>query len=144
MDLQDCIKFATENPICYLATADGDQPRVRAWLLWYADDSGFYFVPLASKQVTEQLKRNPKLELCFFNNAADAADWKQMRVVGEAEFLEDEESLEKAYENRSFLDPILGFSVKPLLRPFRVASGEAHFWTLADNLKESEVEKARF
>ena len=144
MDLQDCIKFATENPVCYLATADGDQPRVRAWLLWYADESGFYFVPLSGKQVTEQLKRNPKLELCFYNNAPDPADWKQMRVMGEAEFLEDEETLEKAYENRSFLDPLLGFSAKHFLRPFRVASGEAHFWTLADNLKESEVEKVRF
>jgi uncharacterized pyridoxamine 5'-phosphate oxidase family protein len=144
MDLQDCIKFATENPVCYLATADGDQPRVRAWLMWYADESGFYFVPLASKQVTEQLKGNPKMELCFFNNAADAADWKQMRVAGEAEFLEDEESLARAYENRSFLDPILGFSVEPWLRPFRVASGEAYFWTLSDNLKESEVDKIEF
>ena len=144
MDLQDCIKFATENPVCYLATADGDQPRVRTWLLWYADESGFYFVPLASKQVFEQLRRNPKLELCFYNNAEDPAEWKQMRVMGEAEFLEDEENLEKAYQNRSFLDPILGFSVKPLVRPFRVAAGEAYFWTLADNLKESEVEKLRF
>jgi uncharacterized pyridoxamine 5'-phosphate oxidase family protein len=144
MDLQDCIKFATENPVCYLATADGDQPRVRTWLLWYADESGFYFVPLSSKQVVEQLQRNPKLEVCFYNNAADAADWKQMRVMGEAEFLEDEENLEKAYQNRSFLDPILGFSVRPFVRPFRVATGEAHFWTLADNLKESEIEKLRF
>jgi len=144
VDLQDCIKFATENPVCYLATADGDQPRVRTWLMWYADTSGFYFVPLASKQVTEQLKQNPKLELCFYNNAADPADWKQMRVMGEAEFLEDEETLERAYENRSFLDPLLGFSAKPYLRPFRVPSGEAHFWTLADNLKESEVERVTF
>jgi hypothetical protein len=67
-----------------------------------------------------------------------------MRVAGEAEFLEDEGSLERAYENRSFLDPILGFSVRPWLRPFRVASGEACFWTLPDNLKESEVEKIQF
>jgi uncharacterized pyridoxamine 5'-phosphate oxidase family protein len=144
MDLQDCIQFATENPVCYLATADGDQPRVRTFLLWYADESGFYFVPLSAKQVFEQLQRNPKLELCFFNNAADPAEWKHMRVTGEAEFLEDEETLERAYENRSFLDPLLGFSAKPFLRPFRVATGEAYFWTLPDNLKESEVEKLNF
>ena len=144
MEFQDCIKFATENPVCYLATADEDQPRVRTWLLWYSDESGFYVVPLASKKVTEQLRRNPKLELCFYNNAADAADWKQMRVTGEAEFLEDEETLERAYENRSVLDPLLGFSAKPYLRPFRVASGEAHFWTLGDNLKEAEIERVSF
>ncbi len=144
MDFQDYIKFANDNPVCYLATADEDQPRVRAWLLWYADESGFYFVPLASKQVTEQLRRNPKVELCFYNNAADAADWKQMRVTGEAEFLEDEDSLERAYQNRSFLDPLLGFSARPWVRPFRVGAGEAHFWTLGDNLKEGEIEKLTF
>jgi pyridoxamine 5'-phosphate oxidase len=144
MDFQDCIKFATENPVCYLATADGDQPRVRTFLLWYADESGFYFVPMSTKEVAKQLQRNPKVEVCFYNNAADPADWKQMRVMGEVEFLEDEESLEKAYQNRSFLDDILGFSVRPLVRPFRVPAGEAHFWTLADNLKEAEIERLNF
>lgn len=144
MDIQDCIKFATENPVCYLATADGDQPRVRTFLLWYADESGFYFVAMSPKQVTKQLQRNPKVEVCFYNNAADPADWKQMRVMGEIEFLEDEESLEKAYQNRSFLDDIVGFSVRPLVRPFRIPAGEAHFWTLADNLKEPEIERLKF
>jgi uncharacterized pyridoxamine 5'-phosphate oxidase family protein len=30
MELKDCIKFANETPVCYLATAEGDQPSVRA------------------------------------------------------------------------------------------------------------------
>jgi hypothetical protein len=34
-----------------------------------------------------------------------------MRVTGEVEFLEDEESLERAYENRAWIDAIAGFSV---------------------------------
>ncbi len=144
MDIQDYVTFATENPVCYLATADGDQPRVRTWLLWYADESGFYFVPMSTKEVTKQLQRNHKVEICFFNNAADPADWKQMRVMGEIEFLEDEESLEKAYQNRSFLDDIVGYSVRPLVRPIRIPAGEAHFWTMADNMKESEIEKLKF
>ena len=144
MDIQDCIKFATENPVCYLATADGDQPRVRTWLLWYADESGFYFVPMSTKEVTKQLKRNPKVELCFYNNAADAANWKQLRVTGEVEFLKDEETLEKAYQNRSFVDDMVGYSVRPLVRPCRIATGEAHFWTAANNMKESEIEKLKF
>ncbi len=144
MNIQDCIEFATGNPVCYLATADGDQPRVRTWLLWYADESGFYFVPMSTKEVTKQLKQNPKAELCFYNNAADAANWKQLRVTGEVEFLEDEETLEKAYQNRSFVDDMVGYSVRSLVRPFRIATGEAHFWTAADNLKESEIERLKF
>lgn len=136
MDLKECIKFATENPVCYLATTDGNQPRVRTFYLWYADESGFYFVPLAEKQVTRQLQQNPKAEVCFFNNGAGPKEWKHMRVTGEVQFLEDEENLEKAYQNRSWLDALVGFSVKPIVRPCRIATGEAHFWTLADDSKE--------
>jgi pyridoxamine 5'-phosphate oxidase len=144
MDIQDCVNFATENPVCYLATADGDQPKVRTWLLWYGDESGFYFVGIAGKEVTKQLEKNPKVELCFFNNAAEPQDWKHMRLMGEVEFLKTEEILNKAYEARSFLDPIVGKSVKPLVRPFRVYTGEAHFWTLAGFLKEPELERVKF
>jgi pyridoxamine 5'-phosphate oxidase len=144
MDIQDCVNFATENPVCYLATADGDQPKVRTWLLWYADESGFYFVGIAGKEVTEQLEKNPKVELCFFNNAPEPQNWKHMRLTGEVEFIKTEEILNKAYEARSFLDPIVGRSVKPLVRPFRVYTGEAHFWTLAGFLKEPELERVKF
>ena len=65
MELQDYTQFATENPVCYLATAEGDQPRVRTWLLWFADESGFYFVAMAPKEVTKQMQQNPKVEVCF-------------------------------------------------------------------------------
>jgi pyridoxamine 5'-phosphate oxidase len=144
MDFQDYIKFATENPVCYLATVDGDQPRVRTFLMWFADESGFYFIPLAPKQVAKQLQKNPKIEVCFFNNAPDPADWKQMRVAGKVEFLDDEETLDKAYENRAFLEAALGEPLRPLLLPIRIFTGEAHFWTMADALKESEIERAKF
>jgi uncharacterized pyridoxamine 5'-phosphate oxidase family protein len=144
MDIQDCIKFATENPVCYLATTDGDQPNVRTWLLWYADEGGFCFIAIAGKEVTKQLEANPKVELCFYNNAAEPQDWKHMRVRGEIEFLDTEEMLAKAYEARSFLDQIVGQSVEPLVRPFRVYTGEAHFWTLAGFLKEPELERVKF
>ena len=144
MNIQDCISFASENPVCYLATADGEQPKVRTWLLWYADEGGFYFVAIAGKEVTRQLEKNPKVELCFFNNAAEPQDWKHMRVTGEIEFLNTGEMLAKAYEARSFLDPIVGQSVETLVRPFRVYTGEAHFWTLAGFLKEPELERVKF
>ena len=43
MDLQDCIKFATEQRTAYVATDDNGQPRVRPLALWFADEGGFYF-----------------------------------------------------------------------------------------------------
>ena len=136
MDVKDCIKFANEHPVCYMATADGDQPRVRIFYLWYADESGYYFVTIAGKDVIKQLEQNPKAEVCFFNNAAGPGDWIQMRLAGEVEFLKDEANLERAYQNRAWLDAIVGYSVRPLVRPCRIATGEAHFWTMADDSKQ--------
>ncbi len=37
MNFEDCIKLANENPTAYVATLDGNQPRVRALLMWRAD-----------------------------------------------------------------------------------------------------------
>jgi pyridoxamine 5'-phosphate oxidase len=144
MDLQDCIKFATENPVCFVATADGDQPRVRGFLMWYADESGFYFITMTPKEVSKQLQKNPKVELCFYNNPAELQGAKQMRVTGEVEFLDDEEIEEKAYQARSFLEAIAGKPIRPVTQVFRIATGEAHFWTMADILKEPELERLKF
>ncbi len=144
MNLEDYTKFATENPVCYVATIDGDQPRVRAFLLWYADESGFYFITMSPKQVYEQLEKNPKTEVCFYNNPAELADAKHMRVTGEAEFLDDEDVSDKAYQTRAFLDQFVGESIKPVIRVFRISTGEAHFWTLPDTLKEPEIERLEF
>ena len=65
MDLGDCIRFAKENPVTFIGTAEGDQPRVRAFSMWTADMSGFYYHTGTTKEVYRQLQKNPKLELCF-------------------------------------------------------------------------------
>ena len=82
MSFEDCIRFASENPVAYIATMDNDQPRVRAFLMWFADESGFYFQTGSIKETVGQLKENPKIEVCFFNNKAE--EGKMMRVTGKA------------------------------------------------------------
>ncbi|MGD8243708.1 MAG: pyridoxamine 5'-phosphate oxidase family protein [Anaerolineae bacterium] len=144
MDLQDTITFANEHPVCQLATIEGDQPRVRTLLLWYANESGFYFQTLSPKAVARQLQENPRVELCFYNNPADLADGIQMRLTGEVELLDDEETLAKAYEARAWVDDIVGRSTESLVQPFRITAGEAHFWTMADVLKEPGLQRITF
>ena len=60
MDFKDCIKFANETPVCYLATVEGKQPRVRALGFWFADESGFYFQIGAMKDMYRQLQATQK------------------------------------------------------------------------------------
>ena len=133
MGLQDYIQFATEHRICYLATMDGDQPRVRAFLLWFADESGFYFETLAPKAVCKQAQAHPQVEVCFFNGEADLTQSKMMRVTGQAEFLDDSALKTKLFEDMPFLRSVgSGDPEDPFYQIFRIPTGEACFWTLAE------------
>jgi uncharacterized pyridoxamine 5'-phosphate oxidase family protein len=143
MDLSDCVKFAKENPITFLGTADGDQPRVRALGMWFADMSGFYYQTGTTKDVYRQLVKNPKVELCFCSPPGPAM--KMMRVAGKVEFLQDKALEERVFRDRPFLKDVMKAAPKDAkIVMFRVAHGEAWFWTMAVNLKEKEQPRVRF
>jgi uncharacterized pyridoxamine 5'-phosphate oxidase family protein len=112
--------------------------------MWFADENGFYFGTLSPKEVSKQLKDNPKVEVCFYNNPAELPNGRMMRVTGEVEFLDDEELKKRITEERGFLEDIVGKPIKHFFEVFRISTGEAHFWTLPDNLKESELERIKF
>mgnify|MGYP001554454019 FL=1 len=139
MNFQEYVDFATEHPVCSLATVDGDQPRVRTFLMWRANEDGFFFETFSPKDVYEQLKNNPKVEMCFFNNESDLEKAKTMRLSGEVEFLDDPDLKKQMLEDWPFLQ-----DAEPVLELFRIPSGEAFFWTMADVLKEKEIERVRF
>jgi uncharacterized pyridoxamine 5'-phosphate oxidase family protein len=139
MKFQDYIDFATEHPVCALATVDGDQPRVRTFLLWRANEDGFFFETFTPKDVYKQLKDNPKVEMCFYNNEPDLEKAKTMRLSGEVEFLDDPDLKKQLLHDWPFLQ-----DAEPVLELFRIPSGEAFFWTMADALQEKEIERVRF
>ncbi len=144
MDLQDCIRFANDYPSCSLATIDGDQARVRTFLLWFADETGFYFITFSTKEVSRQLKASPKVELCFFNNPANFRGMRQLRVTGRAELVDEEALRARALRERSHLEQAVGEPLGPTLEVFRVVSGVARFWTVRDFMKEPQVETVQF
>ncbi len=67
-----------------------------------------------------------------------------MRAAGEAEFVEDPALKKRLVEERPFLKAIIKGSDDPLLTIFRIPKGEAHFWTMADNLKEAGIPGVKF
>ena len=143
MNLQDAITFATEHPVCFLATVDGDQPHVRGWLFWFADATGFYFQTLEPKDVYRQLRANPKVEVCFYNGG-DLASAQTLRVTGTVEFLDDRALRHRLVdEDMQFLAAV-GGADDPIHQIFRVAHGEAFIWGMGDMLHERELERAAF
>jgi pyridoxamine 5'-phosphate oxidase len=143
MTVQDYIQFANQNPVCFLATMDGSQPRVRTVLLVKADETGFYFDLLSPKKMVKQILSNPKAEVCFYNNASDLMQAKQMRVTGIMEQVKDDELNHKVAADRSFLDQLAGQPTAPLTMIFRLCHSEVHFWTMPDILKEDQLERVK-
>jgi len=144
MNIQNFIQFATENPICFIATAEGDQPRVRTLALEFANENGFYFAILSPKQFCQQIKANPKVEVCFYNHPSDLMQARQMRVTGKMEPVDDPELQQRVVGEGAFLEDLTGMKLGYLWEVFRIHTGEAFFFTLADTLKEAELERVRF
>jgi pyridoxamine 5'-phosphate oxidase len=136
MTITDCIKFANENPICYLATSENNQPHVRALGFWFADESGFYFQTGAVKEFYHQLVKNPKTEVCFLRHENMVGT--MLRIEGDVEFLNDIKLKERALNDRPFLKSF-GLTIdSPGLIIFKIAHGKAHFWTMETNLKPKQ------
>lgn len=117
------IDFINENPVCYLATADGDQPRVRAFMCWLADESGIYFDTADYKPTFNQLQANPRMEACFH------AGKRMLRVSGEAEFTDDPGLRKKLFGEKED---------DPHTVIFRLKSGSAIYWWKEDGKSHKE------
>jgi len=137
--INDCIRFTNENSLCFLATTEGKQPRVRALRFWFADETGFYFQTASMKELPAQLENNPNTEVCFYHH--EGITGTMLRISGKSEFVNDTELKEKVLEDRPFLKYLGMTSNSPELVIFRITHGEAHFWTMGNNLKPKEIIK---
>ena len=70
------IKFLKDAETYYLATVEGDQPRVRPFGKVHVFEGKLYIQTGKVKDVSKQLHQNPKAEICAFKNG----EW--LRVSG--------------------------------------------------------------
>ena len=68
MDLSTVCDFLREAGTYYLATVDGDQPRVRPFGTINEFEGKLYIQTGKKKDVSKQLHANPKAEICAFMN----------------------------------------------------------------------------
>ncbi len=134
MTKQEILQLMNENPVFYLATTDGDQPRVRGMLLFRADENGIIFHTASSKDVAMQIKKNAKAELCFSGNG------RQIRATGVLELVDDKKLTEEIYAHpsRAFLRSWNDMGVDYLLEVYVMKHGLATEWTMEKNFDEKE------
>jgi pyridoxamine 5'-phosphate oxidase len=135
MTKEEIISFVNENPLCYLATVEGDTPHVRAMGMYKADERGIMIQLSTLKGMYKELAQNPKVELCFNSSG------KMVRVSGIAEFMEDRALKEEVLKNRPFLKPMVDAQGYDVIKVFRVANAVATVWTMATNFEPREFIK---
>ena len=74
--MQEVYDFLKKCNIYYLATVDGDQPRVRPFGTVDIFEGKLYIQTGKNKDVSKQLQKNPKAEICAFG----AGKW--LRIAG--------------------------------------------------------------
>ena len=88
--------FLKEAGVYYLATVEGNQPRVRPFGTAHIFEEKLYIQTGKVKPVSKQLAVNPKAEICAFKDGT----W--LRITGELindDRIEAKKSMLDAYEN---------------------------------------------
>lgn len=75
--MERVVQFLKEAETYYLATVEGDQPRVRPFGTAHIFEGKLYIQTGKVKNVSKQIHANPKVEICAFKNG----EW--LRVAGE-------------------------------------------------------------
>lgn len=135
---EEIFELMSKNPAFFLATAEGEQPRVRGMLLYKADENGIIFHTGTMKELYEQVIKNPKVELCFNGNGT------QVRVSGELEIVDDNNLKDEILEHptRKFLK---AWKESGELKDFykdivvlKMINGIATTWTMEENFAPKE------
>lgn len=75
--IEKVYEFLDTAQTYYLATVEGDQPRVRPFGTSLLVDGKLYIQTGKVKDVSKQIAANPKVEVCAFNGG------KWLRIAGE-------------------------------------------------------------
>jgi uncharacterized pyridoxamine 5'-phosphate oxidase family protein len=124
--VKEVYKFLSENSPFYVATIDGDKPKVRPFGFVMLHEGKLWLSTNNQKDVYKQLKANPYIEICTSKNRND---W--LRVKGKAVFNATPTIKAKALEERPTLKKMYSSVDNPIWELFYIEEGEATFSNMA-------------
>jgi len=111
-----------------LATMDGEQPRLRPVSPVLVEGFTIYVANLRRYGKTHEIAANPRVELCYLDDAHD-----QVRITGIAEVLGDRAKLQEIWDGNALLRRYLGSPENPELIIYRIRPERVRFmreWAL--------------
>jgi uncharacterized pyridoxamine 5'-phosphate oxidase family protein len=131
---EEILAFINQNPLCFMATDDDGQPRVRGIMTFRANTDGIIVSTAKNKDFYRQLMANPKTELCFYH------DKTQIRITGTASDIDDNLALkQEIVAARPFLQPMIDYKGYDFMGLVCIANCVATVWDM-----ESPFGRKRF
>ncbi|NLZ38207.1 MAG: NimC/NimA family protein [Firmicutes bacterium] len=100
--MQRVYDFLKKCKTYYLATVDGDQPRVRPFGTVAIFEDKLYIQTARSKDVSKQIKANPKIEICGMTGGkwirVEAIAVEDNRIEAEQHMLDEYPTLKERYQ----------------------------------------------
>lgn len=112
----------------YLATMDGDQPRLRPVSPVRTDRFTVYVANLRNYHKTVEIEANPKVELCYLDEHHN-----QVRITGVAEVVTDRGLLQEIWDANPLMRQYLGSLDNPALIVYRITPSRVRYmqeWAL--------------
>ena len=112
----------------YLATIDGDQPRLRPVSPVRTDGFTVFVANLRSYNKTAEIAANPNVELCYLD-----AEHNQVRITGVASIVDDQATLQSIWDGNPLLRQYLGSVDNPDLIVYRIVPNRVRYmreWAL--------------
>ena len=81
--MQEVYEFLKAAGYYFLATVEGDQPRVRPFGTYVLFEDKFYIQSSKVKPVSKQMEANPKVELCAFSDGDSFKGGEWVRISAE-------------------------------------------------------------
>jgi len=113
--LEQALAVIRADRFPYLATLDGDQPRVRPVSPVRTDGFTVYVANLRGYHKTAEIEANPKVELCYLDDHHD-----QVRLTGVAEVVTERALLQQIWDDNPLLRQYLGNLDNPELIVYRI------------------------
>ncbi len=122
MTKQDMIDLIKDAGFGFLATTEGNQPRVRPIGPYLTDDNKAFIALFEHRRSIPQIKENPLVEICFVDRKMSYC-----RITGKATVTNDQKNKEIMWNN------------SPMLKQYFSGPEDPNFYLIEVEITEAET-----
>ena len=122
MNKEEAIDIVRDAGFGFLATMDGDQPRVRPMMPYLTEEGELLVALLGRSRAIADVKANPNVEICF----VDRKMW-YARLAGKAQLSDDLTKKQLVFEN------------VPMLRQYFAGPEDPNYFLIVVKIKTIEA-----